>query len=501
LLLIDANSLIHRAYHALPPFRTRKGEMVNAVYGFISILLRIMKEFDPEYMAAAFDMEGPTFRHKKFKEYKATRVAAPDELYQQFPAIKEALGAFHIPVYEKQGFEADDVIGTIAKKISQQKKETIETIVVSGDLDMLQLIGENTKVYTMRKSIQESLLYDEKAVQEKFDGLKPSQMRDYKGLRGDVSDNIPGVSGIGEKTAIQLLKQFGSIESMYRQLKKKDFNDSEVKPKLREKLLLEEKQAVESKELATIEQGVSIPFSLKDLAWHNYDQKDVEALLRNLEFISLLKRIPGADAQEENNGDKESSKKQTSMFKEAREQDSVEEKIEAYYKDGIFSKEIYELEKKLTKILRAMEEVGIKIDVKHFRQLSYEMGKEIEKLQTAIHKKAKKSFNVNSTQQLSLILFEDLAIPKRNLKKTPKGVVSTASPELEKIQHEHPIVSDVLLYRELQKLYSTYVKPLPEMADAKGRLHTHFDQFGAATGRLSSLIFTIAIFMMSATLP
>lgn len=486
LLLIDANSLIHRAFHALPPLSTSKGEMTNAVYGFVSILLRAIKELDPEYIAAAFDMEGPTFRHKQFKEYKATRVQAPDELYQQFPFIKEVLKAFHIPVYEKKGFEADDVIGTIARQISEnQKKEAVETVIVSGDLDTLQLVDENTKVFTMKKGIQDSVLYDAAAVKTKFEGLEPNQMRDYKGLRGDPSDNIPGVSGVGEKTAIQLLQEFGSIEHIYEQLEKGEV--SSIKPGVKEKLLKGKTSAFQSKELATINQEVPISFVLADLAWRQYSRQEAANLLSRFEFDSLIKRIPGGEEQY-------AKKEQSSIFggqiQEKGEQEKVKEKIERLYQEGVLSKELYELEQKLVPIIARMQERGIKIDKAYFYKLSAEMEAEIKKLRKKIHKHAGKEFNVNSTQQLSLVLFDPppdgLGFSPKGLKKTPKGVISTASPELEKLQGEHAIIADILSYREFQKLYTTYGKPLPEMADENDRLHTHFDQLGAATGRLSS---------------
>src|SRR3989344_5987964 len=206
LLVIDANSLIHRAFHALPPFRTRTGELTNAVYGFLLVLFKAIKEFHPEYIAATFDMPGPTKRHKAYAGYKAQRVKAPDELYAQMPRVKEMLSVFGIPVYEKQGSEADDLIGTIAKQAQrQQAHPKPEVIIVSGDMDALQLVNDQVKVFATRKGLQDVALFDKKAVQAKFSGLLPSQMADYKGLRGDPSDNIPGVRGVGEKTAITLL--------------------------------------------------------------------------------------------------------------------------------------------------------------------------------------------------------------------------------------------------------------------------------------------------------
>ena len=205
-VIIDSNALIHRAYHALPRLSTRKGELVNAVYGFISVLLKVLRELDPDYIAAAFDVAAPTFRHQEYKEYKATRVKAPDELYAQIPLVKEALEAFHIPVYEHEGFEADDIIGTLVEQApKKQKISSLDMVIVTGDLDALQLVNSRTKVYTLRKGIQDTVLYGEKEVFERY-GIKPEQLADLRGLRGDPSDNIIGVPGIGEKTAVKLLQ-------------------------------------------------------------------------------------------------------------------------------------------------------------------------------------------------------------------------------------------------------------------------------------------------------
>ncbi|HZX49655.1 MAG TPA: DNA polymerase [Candidatus Paceibacterota bacterium] len=482
LLLIDANSLLHRAFHALPPLSTPKGEMVHAVYGFLSIMFKAIKEFQPSYIAAAFDVAAPTKRHKKFTQYKATRVKAPDELYSQFPLAKEALAAFHIPVYEKEGYEADDIIGTLAGKASGMRSEQpIETIIVSGDLDTLQLVDKNTKVYTMRKGLQETALWGQEAIAERFGGLKPAQLLDYKGLRGDPSDNIPGVAGVGEKTALQLIGEFGSLEALYNALEKKTSGAQTIKPKLKEKLLSEKEQAFLSKELVTIEKEAPVDFHLEDLAWEDYDQEAAAELLLGWDFRSLVQRMPG----ERREGLKEGRGSQRDMFRE-----SVESKIEKLHEEQVLSNEVYELEKRLTPVLRNMEEKGLKIDKPYFAKLGQEMQKEIEVYAQRIHEMARKNFNVNSTQQLSEVLFglppDGLGISLKGLKKTPKGVVSTASPELEKLQEDHPVIREVLSYRELQKLYTTYVKPLPLLADSEGRIHTHFDQLGAATGRVSS---------------
>ncbi|MBI4217290.1 MAG: 5'-3' exonuclease, partial [Parcubacteria group bacterium] len=242
LLVIDANSLIHRAFHALPPFRTRTGELTNAVYGFLLVLFKAIKEFHPEFIAAAFDVQGPTKRHIAYAGYKAKRIKAPNELYAQMPRVKEMLSVFGIPVYEKQGFEADDIIGTIVKKAKlQQAHPKPEIIITSGDMDALQLVQGQVKVFASRRGLQDVILFDTKAVQSKFSGLLPSQLPDYKGLRGDPSDNIPGVRGVGEKTAISLLSQFGSLENIYKKMEKKDAES--ISPKLRTTLLASKEDA------------------------------------------------------------------------------------------------------------------------------------------------------------------------------------------------------------------------------------------------------------------
>jgi DNA polymerase-1 len=290
LILIDANALVHRAFHALPPLTTRKGELVNAVYGFSSILLRVINELKPDYIAAAFDLAAPTFRHIEYEDYKATRPKAPDELYEQIPRAKEVLKAFSIPVMEKEGFEADDVIGTLAKKFT---RDGIETLIVTGDLDTLQLVNNKIKIYTMKRGLSDTIIYGEKEVKDRY-GLKPNQMIDYKALRGDPSDNIPGVKGIGEKGACTLLKEFGTIENLYKNLDK-------IKTKsIVEKLKTNKQMAFFSKRLATIHQKVPIKINLKELDWQkNININKVKELFNQLNFQTLLKRLPGEKVEPE----------------------------------------------------------------------------------------------------------------------------------------------------------------------------------------------------------
>lgn len=288
LVLIDGNAIIHRAYHALPPLTTKSGELVNAVYGFSSVLLKVLNDLQPDYIAASFDLREETFRHKEFKEYKATRVKAPDELYAQIDRVKEVVRAFNIPIYELAGFEADDVIGTIVEQSEKNPPAGgAENIIVTGDLDTLQLVSDKTKVYALRRGMSDTTIYDEKAVEERYE-LKPNQMIDYKGLRGDPSDNIPGVKGIGEKTAIELLKKYHSIEGVYNSL-------GLIKGAVKEKLERDKMQAIMSKRLATIVRDVPLKFDFEKSLAKDFDREKVVKLFQDLNFFSLIKRIPDAN--------------------------------------------------------------------------------------------------------------------------------------------------------------------------------------------------------------
>ena len=291
LIIFDGNALIHRAFHALPPLTTKKGELVNAVYGFLLVFLRTLREFRPEFIAVAFDFPGPTFRHRKYKLYKANREKAPDELYQQIPKTKEILENLGVQVFEKEGYEADDIIGTIAKNVSQDKAlSDIEIIIVSGDLDTLQLVDEKTKVYALRKGVKDIVLYGEKNVEEKYGGLKPKQLSDFKALRGDPSDNIPGVFGIGEKTAISLLEEFGSVENLYKSLSQKSPAGG-INPNLKAKLKEYKEKAFISKMLAELKYDVPVDFDLGKCRWGEYDKEKIAQILSAYEFNSLIKRF------------------------------------------------------------------------------------------------------------------------------------------------------------------------------------------------------------------
>lgn len=289
LVLIDGNALVHRAFHALPPL-SQKGEPTNAVYGFTSILLKVIHDLKPDYMIATFDLPAPTFRHNEFAEYKAHRPKTPDELVSQFPKVKEVVSAFNIPIYEMAGFEADDIIGTIAEKLKQQPD--VQCVIITGDLDTLQLVDDkHTIVYTLKKGISDTVIYDEKAVLNRFDGLKPSQLNDFKGLKGDPSDNIPGVPGIGEKTAIKLLLEYGSIDGIYD-------NIALIPKKLSDKLSEYKDQAFFSKKLATMRKDVPIEFDFSRAKFGDYDEKKVEDVFKKFGFATLIYRLRNESAPE-----------------------------------------------------------------------------------------------------------------------------------------------------------------------------------------------------------
>ncbi|MFC1632518.1 DNA polymerase I [Patescibacteria group bacterium] len=317
LALIDTHALLHRGFHAIPPtLRTSDGQVINAVFGFTSILLNVLNNIKPDYIVAASDPRGPTFRHDQYKEYKAQRVKAPDELYQQIPLVKKVIETLNIPIIEVPKFEADDVIATLATQAGEDTD--LETMVVTGDLDVLQLVDKQTKIFTMRKGIKDIVIYDEAAVFDRY-GLRPDQMIDYKALRGDASDNIPGVPGIGEKTAVKLIQEFKTLENLYREIEKEqkkagdDFKgfergDVKIKGKLLENLLENKDAAFESQDLVTLKKDVKIKLDLKASVIHDYDRDKVVDLFQKFQFKSLIDRLP------------KSSNGQSKMFASAAEE-------------------------------------------------------------------------------------------------------------------------------------------------------------------------------------
>ncbi len=314
LVLLDGNALIHRAYHALPPLTTKNGETVQAVYGFAMTLLSVLDKFHPEYIAATFDLPGGTFRDDLYAEYKATRTAAPDDLYAQIPRVKELVQAFNIPIYELPGFEADDCVGTLAR---QAEEAGVQVIIVTGDSDELQLVTPSVKVFMLRKGIKDIALYDEQAVLTKY-GFAPTLIPDYKGLAGDTSDNIPGVTGVGAKTATTLLQEFGTLENIYARL-------DDVKESIRKKLVADKDNAFLSKQLGTIETKAPVQLDLSACVTKDYDKTLVTTMFQNLGFFSLIKRL--GDSQQSTESNQQKTKK-TKKEKELK----TEQEIKSFFK-------------------------------------------------------------------------------------------------------------------------------------------------------------------------
>lgn len=463
-LLIDANALVHRAFHGMPPLTSPKGELVNAVYGFLTILFRAIGEIKPKYIAAAFDLPKPTFRHKEYEQYKAKRVKASPLLYEQIPKVKEILETMEIPFFEEEGYEADDIIATVCDKL--ERDHDVMTVIVTGDMDALQLVDENTRVYTMRRSLSETIIYDPEAVEKRF-GFGPSLMIDYKALRGDPSDNIPGIAGIGEKTASELIKQYGTMENIYKNLEK-------ITGRTKELLKKERKIAEKSKKLVTLDRHAPIEFDLGRCCLNDYDQARVEKIFLEYGFKSLLKRLPASSRLEVGS-------RQVDLFI-AKDEDQTEK---------INPDKIIELDQKLEPILREMEKIGIKINLDYFKKLTFQAGKEIKVLEEKIYESAGHKFNPSSPLQLAGVLYDELHLAENLAQnghwriKKKKSHQSTAHGELEKLIDAHPIIPLILDYRQLTKLKNTYLQPLPKLVDGAGRLHTHFAQ-DTATGRLSS---------------
>ena len=283
-MLLDANGLIYRAYFALynTPLTTSHGELVNAVFGFWSIVLRGFQDVRPDYVMACFDLSAPTFRHEAFADYKATRRKMPDDLRDQFPKVRELIEAFRIPIHQLEGWEADDLIGTLSR---QAEARELETTIVSGDLDMLQLVSDRTSVMTTRGGVQQTVVYDPAAVFDRY-GLTPARMIDFKALKGDTTDNIPGIPGVGDKTAAKLLIDFGSLDEIYA-------DPERITPeKLRQKVIDHREQVLANRELVTIHRDLPVELDLATAGLGHYDRAEVIRLFREYEFRSLVERLP-----------------------------------------------------------------------------------------------------------------------------------------------------------------------------------------------------------------
>lgn len=467
LVLVDGHAVFHRAYHALPPLTTSRGELVNAVFGFTSMLLRAIADIKPDYIVVTFDTAEPTFRHKEYTAYKANRAPAPEELHEQLPRAKEILEVLNIPVFELAGYEADDIIGTLVKQATQNGRADLETIVVTGDRDTLQLVRSGVRIYTPGKSFSDVVYYDERSVKEKY-GLVPKQLIDFKGLAGDSSDNIPGVRGIGEKGATKLLQEFGTIEEIYKNLDK-------VPERIRKLLEADAESAVMSKKLGTIDLDVPIKLELNKCVLSDYDKKAATDLFLELEFRSLIPKLPGSEQKTESKDTKAGG--QTGLFDNSNNTRITRREAIDQEKTG--------KSEKLDSCLREMEKWGVLIDQKKLSYLSKEINKDIERLEKQIFEDVGHEFNLNSPKQLSGVLYDELNLqPERSTR--IKSHKSTDEATLSTLIGAHPVIETVLHYRELFKLKSTYIDAFPQQIGQDGRLHTHYHADATRTGRLSS---------------
>jgi DNA polymerase-1 len=521
IVLLDSHAIIHRAYHALPDFQSPTGQPTGALYGLSSMLLRIIQDLKPDYIAAAYDLPKPTLRHEAYEGYKSGRAAIQDSLAAQLTTSRDVFKAFCIPIYEKEGFEADDILGTICHLTKDNKD--LEVIIASGDMDTLQLVEKSrVKVYTLKKGLNDTIMYDEKAVQERY-GFLPKLVPDYKGLRGDPSDNIIGIPGIGEKTATTLIQEFGSIEEMYKKLKKspKAFEEKGIKPRIVNLLTEHEEDAIFSKMLATIRIDAPIQFKLPDAVLHSTGTlASVIALFDELGFRTLRERarnvLGTGEAAEDLEAAEEGEEVAQDRFEEAQimlwllSSDLTNPTLDdmlAYTQTQTFSAayaelekristtgrldEVYEnIEKPLIPVLRGMERRGVCIDRKVLESLKDKYRAELEEIQGRIYKACGREFNVSSPKQLGEVLFDEMGLKvpgaKSGGKKTATGQRSTKESELEKLREVHPVISDILEYRQVQKLLGTYVESIPPLLDTDGRLHAQFLQSGTVTGRMAS---------------
>jgi DNA polymerase-1 len=514
-VLLDMHAILHRAFHALPDFTGPHGEPTGALYGLSTFLFKVAEDLAPDHIIATYDLPEPTHRHEAFGAYKAQREKTDSALVAQLVASRDILHAFGIPFLEAKGFEADDILGTLTHAPSLAEHHLV---IASGDMDTLQLVsGDRVVVYTLKRGVNETMLYNEHAVCERY-GFPPRLVPDYKGLRGDPSDNIPGVQGIGEKTATTLITSFGDLDTLYKKLKEhpEQFEKAGITKRIMGLLLEQEDEARFGKELATIrlDAPVSVP-SLSRVWREGIDPHALRETFLRFGFKSLVGRVAHL-VGEETRGEVQKeevremvdtkTEQELSLALWLLDSDTLHPKYDevcAYTKTrdpkrarevllGALEKEdlmrVYrDIELPLIPVVSRMEERGILFDRAYLAELSLRYHKEADTLAQKIYTLAGETFNINSPRQLGDILFKKLDIGGgKKTKRTATGQTSTRESELVKYESEHPIVHEVLEYREVQKLLSTYIDTFPFLLDAGDRLHAQFVQAGTTTGRMSS---------------
>lgn len=528
LILLDSHAIIHRAYHALPEFMNSRGEPTGAIYGLATMLFKIITELKPDYIIACYDLPKKTFRHVAYEDYKGKRAKSDDALVAQLVRSRDFFQALSIPMYECEGFEADDLLGTIVEKNKNNKD--LEIIIASGDMDTLQLVEtDRVFVYTLKKGINDTILYNKEKVLERF-GFEPQYLPDYKGLRGDPSDNIIGIKGIGEKTASILIGEYGSIEKMYEVLKKNEEKIKKLGVTDRVLNLLKdgEDEAIFSKTLATIRRDAPISFKLSNNKWKDEVKKEsVAEFFRDMEFKSLQNRFlnlfsssAGGETIKIEESHQNSVAIENSSLLEEKNKEIISKIKIAFWllnseKTNPDINEILETEKgknleevlknlldKIKKenleyvynnievpiipIIEEMEKNGILVDVSYLNKLSKDYHNKLTELEKEIWNISGIEFNINSPKQMADVLFSQMNLPLKGLKKSAGGAISTRESELEKLRDVNPIIGKILEYRELQKLLSTYIDTMGDLVSSDGRLHATFIQTGTTTGRFSS---------------
>ena len=509
LLLIDAYAMIYRAYYAFirAPRMNSRGENTSAIFGFVVTFEDLLKRLKPSHIAVAFDPAGPTFRHEAFEQYKAQRQETPEDIRWAVPRIKQILQAMNVPVLEVPGYEADDVIGTIAHKAEQ---EGFEVYMATPDKDYGQLVTEHIFMYRPRHTGGFEKLGPQE-VCEKYGLQSQSQVIDLLGLMGDSSDNIPGCKGVGEKTAVQLLQQFGSIDNLLA-------NTDQLKGALQRKVQEQVEEIRFSRFLATIKTDVPIEFDAQALVYQDRNWELLAPIYRELEFNSLLKQVPTALKQPAPKVGKKIRPQEATLdlfadmnpatehtMKQTSEEDDTKARLvsyllnpevaynpdqpvnwEALKADTSLWNLYQEVELPLSAILREMEQTGVRIDVPMLKQAEAKLNNELQTIEQQIYTSVGMTFNINSPKQVGEVLFDQLQLDDK-AKKSKTGQYSTSEEVLLALKPKHPVVGLILEYRELKKLISTYISALPNYINpTTGKIHTTYNQTVTATGRLSS---------------
>ena len=509
LLLIDAYAMIYRAYYAFirAPRMNSRGENTSAIFGFVVTFEDLLKRLKPSHIAVAFDPAGPTFRHEAFEQYKAQRQETPEDIRWAVPRIKQILQAMNVPVLEVPGYEADDVIGTIAHKAEQ---EGFEVYMATPDKDYGQLVTEHIFMYRPRHTGGFEKLGPQE-VCEKYGLQSQSQVIDLLGLMGDSSDNIPGCKGVGEKTAVQLLQQFGSIDGLLA-------NTDQLKGALQRKVQEQVEEIRFSRFLATIKTDVPIEFDAQALVYQDRNWELLAPIYRELEFNSLLKQAPTSLKQPAPKVGKKIKPQEATLdlfadmnpatehtMKQTSEEDDSKARLvsyllnpevaynpdqpvnwEALKADTSLWNLYQEVELPLSAILREMEQIGVRVDVPMLKQAEAKLNNELQTIEQQIYTSVGMTFNINSPKQVGEVLFDQLQLDDK-AKKSKTGQYSTSEEVLLALKPKHPVVGLILEYRELKKLISTYISALPNYINpTTGKIHTTYNQTVTATGRLSS---------------